>query len=108
MRKTTKVDLRYIAAGLGAEQARAVAAGDEGALLQSLWFLVRAWLRAGGSCLEARPALSASVSVARPAEERVFLAAGCDLYDLLMLSPQGREAVLKLGLEPLLEEPESE
>lgn len=36
-------------------------------------------------------------------QERVLLAAACDLVDLLAQSPEGRQALRDLGLEPVLE-----
>lgn len=95
-------------AGLSPASVESLASGDTDALLRCLWFLARKWFSSGGSMLPARDAISMTKLVERSPEQRAFLAAGCDLYDVLISSPQGREALLNLGLQPVLDDPKGE
>ncbi len=101
---------------MGLRTAKGIAEGDNEILLRGLLFLARHWMALGGVPFLRRDMVSLSEIVLtnpaelqpKTAEQRTFLAAGCDLYDVLTHSPQGREALLHLGLEPVLEKPKSE
>lgn len=95
-------------AGFSPATVESLASGDTDALLRCLWFLARKWFSSGGSMLPARDAISMTKLVERSPEQRAFLAAGCDLYDVLISSPQGREALLNLGLQPVRDDPKGE
>ncbi len=94
-------------AGLSPSLVDAVSAGADGALLRGLWSLCAFWLERDGG-IRGRNRLGATALMHVPAERRQIVAAGCDLHDLLISSPQGREALLGLGQKPLAEKLERE
>ncbi|MFY3134238.1 hypothetical protein ACOTF1_24650 [Achromobacter ruhlandii] len=73
--------------------------GGTDRLFQLLWMLAGQWLERGGSDLHFRSAVSASQIAGSESAKAAFLAAGCDLYDLLAQVPQAREALLCLSTE---------
>lgn len=86
---------------IGSALAPLIASGDEAALLRGLLVLAGHWMEKGGSHMRFRDRVC-MVDVAGPMprgrqqrtpEQRAFLAAGCDLFDLVTSSPQGRAAL---------------
>jgi len=73
--------------------------GEIDRLLQMLWLLAGQWLKQGGGDLLFRNAVSSSQIAGSESAKAAFLAAGCDLYDLLAQVPQAREALLCLSTE---------
>ena len=87
----------------------AIAAGDQAALLHALAATAAFWLHLGGCDVAHRKSLFAVNCAVEPSpDRRAILSAGCDLYDLLASSPQGRQALLDLRREPILQKTESE
>ncbi len=87
--------------GMGPDTAYKIAAGDLGALMTALLCLAAHWMEQGGmprfgrslaAMTDALPKESNRFAQ-RTAEQRSLLAAGCDLHDLLVQSPQGRQAL---------------
>jgi hypothetical protein len=95
-------------AGLGPSSIEALQSGDDAAVYRVLWLLAGSWLERGGSFLQARQAVSASKIAASEPAKAAFLAAGCDLHDLLAQVPQARQALLDLGAKPVTKNAESE
>ncbi|RZS80627.1 hypothetical protein EV675_3239 [Pigmentiphaga kullae] len=85
---------------IGSALAPLIASGDEAALLRGLLVLAGHWMEKGGSHMKFRDRVCmADVAGPMPRgrqqrtpEQRAFLAAGCDLFDLVTSSPQGRAA----------------
>lgn len=88
-------------AGMSPETINVLRSGGTDRLLQLLWMLAGQWLERGGSDLHFRNAVSASQIAGSESAKAAFLAAGCDLYDLLAQVPQAREALLGLSGEQL-------
>lgn len=92
---------------------KAIGSGDVDALVRALARLAIGWIRFGGVpgrniALTDVVANDPASSVQRSPEQRALLAAGCDLYDLLAETPQGREALLQLGAKPVLKQRKGE
>lgn len=72
----------------------------------------QAWALAAGSTLKIRgrisPTMMAIRGSQRTAEQQALLAAACELFDLLRSTPEGRQALADLGLEPLPEQRKAE
>lgn len=96
------------AAGLGPASIAVLQSGDQAAVYRVLWLLAGSWLERGGSFLKARYAISASMIAGSAPTQAAFLAAGCDLYDLLAQVPQARQALLDLSAKPVAKEAERE
>lgn len=87
--------------GMGPDTADKIAADEQGALMTALLCLAAHWMEQGGmprfgrSLAAMTDALSTESNRFAPcsAEQRALLAAGCDLHDLLVHSPQGRQAL---------------
>jgi len=89
-----------------AEKGR-IEAGDQQALLRGLACTAALWFQIGGSDMQFRSSMGcARFASGRPTD--AILAAACDLYDLLSLSPQGREALLHFRDKPVLEQAKGE
>lgn len=88
-------------AGMSPETINVLRNGGTDRLFQLLWMLAGQWLERGGSDLHFRNAVSASQIAGSESAKAAFLAAGCDLYDLLAQVPQAREALLGLSAEQL-------
>lgn len=96
-------------AAFGEATARAIQAGDQQALLTGLVANAALWFELAGSHIGFRKTLGAVNCAAHGAPDSgVLLAAAIDLYDVLELSPQGREALANFGRKPVLQEPKSE
>ena len=93
------------------EVAQAIQSGDKRAFLVGLASTVSLWMELGGIDIRSRSLCSVSfascVAGAAP-ERRALLAAGCDLYNLMMLAPEGREALLDFLDQPVLEHAKGE
>jgi len=83
-------------------------AGDQRALLRAIGTLAGAWMRTAGTSPDCRRLVTCSETAGclrNPTPttpvQRAFLAAGCDVLDLLALSPEGRQAIHDLGFEPI-------
>jgi len=104
--------VRWVGVALSQE----VASGDPAALRRALLLLAKHWMEKGEASIRARDGVSMSDvsgptplgSPKRTAEQRAFLAAGCDLYDLVTSSAEGRKALADLGLQPLSQQRETE
>jgi len=74
--------------------------------------LAERWMRQCGMTLQMRDRLRmVDAAVGRAdmtPEQRGLLAAACDLYDMLAATPEGRQALLDLGFEPLPQHPKGE
>ncbi|CAJ49060.1 putative phage protein [Bordetella avium 197N] len=101
-------DTTPAAAGLGPASIAALQSGDQAAVYRVLWLLAGNWLERGGSFLKARHTISASMIAGRAPTQAAFLAAGCDLYDLLAQIPQGRQALHDLLAKPVTQEAKGE
>lgn len=81
-------------------------------LANSVAKLANAWMRRSGSSLKVRDRLRAVDAAVGNAgmstEERVLRAAACDLHDVLYATPEGRQALLDLGLKPLTQDGKGE
>jgi len=103
-------------AGLSPEILLSVQSGHPNSLVHALALLARGWFIAAGLRMEWRAKIGATFLVAGTAqcakplssEHRALLAAACDLHDVLAHSPDGREALLNLALQPVAEHTESE
>ena len=84
----------------GPETIRQVEAGEDAALLQALVCTAALWFELAGSSIRYRAQIGA-VHVL-PSGATALLAPACDLYDLLALSPQGRQALLDFRHKPVL------
>lgn len=84
-------------AGMTPETINVLRSGGTGHLLQLLWMLAGQWLERGGSDLHFRSAVSASQIAGSESAKAAFLAAGCDLYDLLAQVPEARDALGNLS-----------
>lgn len=85
---------------LGPELAAEIAAGDADALVRAVACVAKVCIERGGGAPAYRPAmLDAACDLRRPPEQRVLLAVGCDLLDLIAHAPQGRRILLDLGLD---------
>jgi len=87
-----------------------IRAGDTQALLRAIATLASAWMNAAGvhpaayrSVMRSEVAGCQRKSLSPPpdAAQRAFLAAGCDLLDVLALSHEGGQALRDLGFEPV-------
>lgn len=87
-------------AGMSPTAVALLESGNREALLRCLWHLCHAWLEAGGFGVSERNFISSSKLMGVSADCRATVAAGCDLYDLLWSTPQGRQALLDLGQKP--------
>lgn len=88
---------------------QAIEADDQQAFLLGLISTAALWMHLGGSDIHFRPKISQAALVTQYSpEQRALLAAACDLYDLLMLCPQGRKALLDFLDKPILQEPKGE
>lgn len=105
------------ARGLSPLLAARIAAGEEAALLQALLAYARSWVESAGSRLEHREAISCvhvaadlrpKYSAGSTPEQRALLAAGCDLFDLLAATPQGRKAIADFLGNPVFQETKGE
>lgn len=91
------------------EMSKAIAAGDQQAFFWGLISTAALWMQICGSDIHFRPTLScAQILVQYTPEQRALMAAACDLYDLVQLFPQGREALLDFLDKPLLQERKGE
>lgn len=89
--------------------ATAIGAGDRPALLVGLVCMAAHWMELGGSDIRWRNSTGmANCVVGGTPEQRALLAAGCDLYDLLMLAPESREALLHFLDQLVLEHAKGE
>ena len=86
----------------GPALAAEVAAGDQAALLQALACLAALWFELAGSRIHMRPHVGAANAL--PGGAAALLAPACDLYDLLALSPQGRQALLDFRHKPVFQD----
>jgi len=101
---------------IGSKLAAEISGGDDAALLHGLLVLAGHWMEKGGSHMRFRDRICmADVAGPMPGarqprspEQRAFLAAGCDLYDLVTASAQGRQALSDLLLQPIPQEPKGE
>lgn len=84
-------------AGMSPETICALRDGEIDRLLQMLWLLAGQWLKQGGGDLLFRNAVSASRIAGSESAKAAFLAAGCDLYDLLAQVPEARDALWNLS-----------
>lgn len=91
----------------GPAQRERIEAGDQQALLRGLAATAALWFQLGGSDIALRPQIGCVHSTGGDATDAI-LAAACDLYDLLALSPQGREALLHFRDQPVLEQAKGE
>lgn len=70
------------------------------------------WARACGMSLRNRKNVAMTDAAIREqkmtAEQRVLLAVACDLCDILAATPDGRQALADLGLEPFSQDREGE
>jgi len=87
-----------------------IQADDTQAMLRAVATLASAWIRTAGTHPACWPLVTHSEiagclrnRAATPTDpvQRTFLAAGCDMLDLLALSPQGRQAIEQLGFKPV-------
>lgn len=98
-----------MATAYSSELIAAIRSGDPDAFLRGLASTVFELLQLGGSHIQFRDALSVASCVTQGSpEQRGLLAAGCDLYDLMMLAPEGRKALLDLLDKPFLEHAKGE
>lgn len=96
-------------AGMGPDTIEALRSEDPQGLARALVFLAQTWIGIGGSHIRARHAISATAFATggigdrqqKTPEQRAFLAAGCDLYDVLAASPLGHKALSDLILQPV-------
>lgn len=84
-------------AGMSPETINVLRNGGTDRLFQLLWMLAGQWLERGGSDLHFRSAVSASQIAGSESAKAAFLAAGCDLYDLLAQVPEARDALWNLS-----------
>jgi len=96
------------AAWLDNDTRASILAGDPSAMLRAMTSLAGKWMRAAGAHPSFYPLISRSDIAGchrNPAPtdpvQRAFLAAGCDVLDLLSLSPEGLQAIHDLGFEPI-------
>ncbi len=107
--------MRHIAA-LSSKTIAQIEQGDADTLISGIACLAAYWMQLGGYRLADRKEVGMTRAAAghpdddpqSTPEQRALLAAGCDLYDMLALHPQGRQALRKLGAEPFPEDSESE
>lgn len=70
------------------------------------------WMRRCGSTLQMRNRLrmidAAIERSGMTPEQRVLLAAACDLYDILAATPEGRQALTELGCQPFSQDSKGE
>lgn len=85
-----------------------IRAGDHAALLLGLAALARLWQVQAGFARPSRAGLARTHCVAVEPARGALLAASLDLFDVLELSPQGREVVANLARQPLFDEPKGE
>ncbi len=93
------------------EVAQAIQSGDKQAFLVGLASTVSLWMQLGGVdilFLDRCSVSFASFVVGVAPEQRALLAAGCDLYNLMMLAPESREALLHFLDQPVLEHAKGE
>lgn len=85
-------------------------AGSVYPLPNALALMARDWMRRAGYELAWRHQIQATDFVFgdESQEQRVLLAAACDVVDLLAQSPDGRQALRDLGFEPVLQNIEGE
>lgn len=87
---------------LGPALAARVEVGDPDALLRAVALYAKACVERGGGSLALRPSmLDVAGGSGRTPEQRALLAVASDLLDLIAHAPQGRKALLDLGLEPV-------
>lgn len=91
----------------GPETLRLVGEGDTTALLRALAALVSQWKHVGGHAPGARLG-GAEIAAFGASPLGGVMAAALDLQQLLAKSPQGRQALRDLGLEPVLQHVEGE
>lgn len=100
---------RFGLIGMSPSTADKIAAGEQNALLVALLHLAAHWMEQGGIPRLGRRLAAMTDALpqdpdrfgARTAEQRTLLAAGCDLHDLLVHSPQGRQALEDLLAQPI-------
>jgi len=88
-------------------------AGDQQAMLRAIAQLAGKWMRAAGAHPSFHPLITHSdiagchrTPAPTDAVQRAFLAAGCDLLDVLSLSDQGLQALHDLGFRPITQHAE--
>lgn len=91
----------------GPAQKARIEAGDQQALLRGLAATSALWFQLGGSAIALRPQIGC-VHAAGGGAADAILAAACDLYDLLALSPHGRESLLHFCNQPVFEQAKGE
>lgn len=102
--------------GLGQKDQAQLESGDLDFLVTVLTYFAKHWVEVSGYPAQAWfltsftniAANNASATKGTTPEQRAFLAAGCDLLDLLALTPQGRKAISHFIGEPLSQEVEGE
>ncbi len=86
-----------------------IADGDDAALLRGLACLVASWFETCGTDISQRPYIRTTTCLsAQTPVQQGLMAAACDLYDVMSLSPQGRKALLDFRDDPVLEQAKGE
>ena len=70
--------------------------------------LAQHWANGAGWALQFLPSTLATDVVTLPPEKQALLACAHDVYRLACQSPEGRQALRDLGLEPVLQHVEGE
>lgn len=98
--------------GITPKNLKALESGDTNTLIMILTCFAKSWVEISGYSAQTWESISLtnaaassnSTLIKTTPEQRAFLAAGCDLFALLSLTPQGREALSHLFSQPFTQQ----